>query len=120
MSNNHLLFHEQWNLLKYIFDEDIVLDTNEKIKLYSIVYNMCWARSPNNHTIELYDNVIIEIQKVKNKERLRRYNNLGSHETFKKLRKTILFIFKPLDIYIEHHKGIHLQEMFEFNTVIEI
>ena len=81
---------------------------------------MCWARSPNNHTIELYDNVIIEIQKVKNKERLRRYNNLGSHETFKKLRKTILFIFKPLDIYIEHHKGIHLQEMFEFNTVIEI
>jgi len=120
MSNNHLSFHEQWSFLKYIFDKDIILDTNEKARLYSIVYNMCWARSPNNHTIELYDNVIIEIQKMKNTERLRRHNNTGSQETFEKLRRTVLFIFKPLNIYIQHNKGYDLEEMFNFNMVIEI
>jgi len=120
MSNNHLSFHEQWNFLKYIFDEDIVLDTNEKTRLYSIIYNMCCGRSPNNYSEELYDNVMIEIQKMKNKERLRRHNNTGSQETFEKLRRTVLFIFKPLDTYIYYHKGIHLEEMFNFNMVIEI
>ena len=120
MANNDLSFHESWSFLKYVFDEDIVLDTNEKARLYSIVYNMCWARSPNNFATELYDNVIIEIQRMKNKERLRRHNNTGSQETFEKLKRTILFVFKPLDRYIDHHKDIDLEEMFEFNTVIDI
>jgi hypothetical protein len=33
MANNDLSFHESWSFLKYVFDEDIVLDTNEKARL---------------------------------------------------------------------------------------
>ena len=123
MSNNHLSFHEQWNFLKYIFDEDIVLDTNDKMRLYSIVYNMCCGRSPNNYSEELYDNFRQELKKMMNKERLRRRNNpndRNAFEKFEKLKKTILFVFKPLKLYASHYNVEHLENMFEFNTVIEI
>lgn len=123
MSNNHLSFHEQWNFLKYIFDEDIVLDTNEKARLYSIIYNMCCGRSPNNYSEELYDNFRQEIKKMMNKERLRRRNNPNDRnalEKFDKLKKTILFVFKPLKSYAFYHNVEHLENIFEFNTVIEI
>ena len=123
MSNNHLSFHEQWNFLKYIFDEDIVLDTNDKMRLYSIVYNMCCGRSPNNYSEELYDNFRQELKKMMNKERLRRRNNPNDRnelEKFEKLKKTILFVFKPLKLYASHYNVEHLENMFEFNTVIEI
>ena len=58
-----------------------------------------------------------------NKERLRRRNNpndRNAFEKFEKLKKTILFVFKPLKLYASHYNVEHLENMFEFNTVIEI